>query len=91
MAHQHAVDAADHLVALTEIASLPVVITVMNSCQRPVVAVKILEVDEMLQRAQDKVDTIKRVQLRTAGSCPIDEVVFAQNVPTYNPRMAALQ
>ena len=81
----HAADAADHLVTLTEIASLPVVMTVMNACQRPVVAVKILEVDEMLQRVQDKVDAIRRVQLRTAGSCPIDEVVFAQNVPTYNP------
>ena len=56
----------------------------MNACQRPVVAVKILEVDEMLQRAQDKVDAIRRVQIRTAGSRPIDEVVFVQNVPTYN-------
>ena len=85
LAHRHAADAADHLVTLTEIASLPVVLMVMNACQRPVVAVKIPEVDEMLQRAQDKVDTIRRVQLRTAGSRPIDEVVFAQNVPTYNP------
>ena len=85
LAHRHAADAADHLVTLTEIASLPVVMTVMNACQRPVVAVKIPEVDEMLQRAQDKVDAIRRVQLRTAGSCPIDEVVFAQNVLTYNP------
>ena len=85
LAHRHAADAADHLVTLTEIASLPVVITVMNACQRPVVAVKIPEVDEMLQRVQDKVDAIKRVQLRTAGSRPIDEVVFTQNVPTYNP------
>ena len=85
LAHRHAADAADHLVTLTEIASLPVVMTVINSCQRPVVAVKFPEVDEMLQRAQDKVDAIKRVQLRTAGSRPIDEVVFAQNVPTYNP------
>ena len=84
LAHRHAADAADHLVMLTEITSLPVVMTVMNACQRPVVAVKIPEVDEMLQRAQDKVDAIKRVQLRTAGSRPIDEVVFAQNVPTYN-------
>ena len=49
------------------------------------VAVKIPEVDEILQRAQDKVDAIRRVQLRTAGSHPIDEVVFAQNVPAYNP------
>ena len=84
LAHRHAVDAADHPVTLTEITSLPVVLTVMNACQRPVVAVKIPEVDKMLQRAQDKVDAIKRVQLRTAGSRPIDEVVFAQNVPTYN-------
>ena len=85
LAHRHAADAADHLVMLTEIASLPVVMTMINSCQRPVVAVKIPEVDEMLQRAQDKVDAIRRVQLRTARSRPIDEVVFAQNVPTYNP------
>ena len=33
LAHQHAADAADHLVTLTEIASLPVVMTVINSCQ----------------------------------------------------------
>ena len=59
LAHRHTADAADHLVALTEIASLPVVMTVMNSCQRPVVVVKIPEVDEMLQRAQDKVDAIR--------------------------------
>ena len=49
------------------------------------VAVKIPEVDNMLQRAQDKVDAIKRVQAMTAGAHPIDKVVFAQNVPTYNP------
>ena len=49
------------------------------------VAVKIPEVDEMMQRAQDKVEVIWRVQLRTAGVRPIDEVIFAQNVPTYNP------
>ena len=59
--------------------------TVINSCQRPVVAVKIPEVDEMLQRVQDKVDAIKRVKSMTAGARPIDEVVFAQNVPSYNP------
>ena len=85
LAHQHAADAADHLVTLTDIASLPVVMTVINACQRPVVAVKIPEVDEMMQRAQDKVDAIRRVQIRTGGVCPIDEVVFPQNVPTYNP------
>ena len=85
LAHRHAADVADHLVTLTEIASLPVVMTVINTCQRPVVTVKIPEVDEMMQRAQDKVDAIRRVQLRTAGVRPIDEVVFAQNVPSYNP------
>ena len=44
-------DAADHLVPLTKIASLPVVMTVINTCQRQVVAVKIPEVDEMMQRS----------------------------------------
>ena len=33
LAHRHAADAADHLVTLTEIASLPVVMTVINACQ----------------------------------------------------------
>ena len=33
LAHQHAADAADHLVTLTDIASLPVVMTVINACQ----------------------------------------------------------
>ena len=62
---------------------------VINACQQPVVAIKIPEVDEMMQGAQDKVDTIRRVQLRTTGAYSIDEVIFAQNVPTYNPGMAA--
>ena len=43
---------------LTNIASLPVVMTVINVCQRPVVAMKIPEVDEMMQRAQEKVEAI---------------------------------
>ena len=85
MAHRHTADAADHLVTLTEIASLPVVMIVINACQQPVVAVKIPEVDEMMQKAQDKVDAIKQVEIRTGGVRPIDEVIFAQNVPTYNP------
>ena len=59
LAHRHAADVADHLVTLTKISSLPVVMTVINACQRPVVAVKIPEVDKMMQRAQDKVDAIK--------------------------------
>ena len=59
--------------------------TVINACQGPVIAVKIPEVDEMMQGAQDKVEVIRRVQIRTGGERPADEVVFAQNVPTYNP------
>ena len=39
----------------------------------------------MMQRAQDKVDAIRRVQIRTGRIRLIDEVIFAQNVPTYNP------
>ena len=70
LAHRHAADAADHLVMLIKIASLPVVMTVINRCQRPVVAVKIPEVDEMMQRAQDKVDAIKQVQIRAGGVPP---------------------
>ena len=84
LAHRQAADAADHLVTLTDIASLPVVIMVINACQQPVVAVKIPEVDEMMRRAQDKVNVIRRVQIRTGGVRPIDEVIFAQNIPTYN-------
>ena len=85
LAHRHAADAADHLVTLTNIASMLVVLMVMNAVQQPVVAVKIPEVDDMMQRAQDKVDAIRRVKNRTGGVCPIDGVVFAQNVTKYNP------
>ena len=85
LAHRHTADAADRLVTLTKIASLLVVMMVINACQRPVVAVKIPKVDDMLQRAQDKVEAIKRVKSMTAGARPIDEVVFAQNVLSYNP------
>ena len=85
LAHRHAADAADHLVTLTDVASIPVVLTVMNAVQRPVVAVRIPEVDDMMAKAQEKVDAIRRAKARTAGVSPIDEVIFAQNVPTYNP------
>ena len=39
----------------------------------------------MMQRAQDKVDAIRRVKNRTGGVRLIDEVIFAQNILTYNP------
>ena len=84
LAHRHAADAADHLATLTDIASISVVLKVMNATMRPVVAVRIPKVNDMLQKAQEKVDAIKRLKERTGGLHPIDEVVFAQNVPTYN-------
>ena len=65
LAHHHAADAADHLVTLTDVASIPVVLTVMNAVQRPVVAVRIPEVDEMMAKAQEKVDAIRRVNGRS--------------------------
>ena len=48
-------------------------------------AIKIPEVDDMIVRAQEKVDAIKQVKQKVGELRPIDEVVFAQNVPKYNP------
>ena len=81
LAHRHAADAANHLVMLTDIASIPAALMVINAVQQPVVAVKILEVDEMMQRAQDKVDAIRRVKIRTGGVRQIDEVIFRTKYP----------
>ena len=72
LAHRHAAEAADNLVSLTDLVSLPIVIKVMSATMRPTVAIKIPEVDDM---AKQKVGELKS----------IDEVVFAQNVPKYNP------
>ena len=76
LAHRHAAEAADNLAMLTEIVSLPM---------RPTVAIKIPEVDDMMARAQEKVDAIKQEKQKVGELWPIDEVVFAQNVPKYNP------
>ena len=38
----------------------------------------------MLQKVQDKVDAIRKAKEKTGGLRLIDEVIFAQNVPTYN-------
>ena len=64
LAHRHAAEAADNLVSLTDLVSLPILIKVISATMRPTMAIKIPEVDELK---------------------PIDEVVFAQNVPKYNP------
>ena len=46
---------------------------------RPTVAIKIPEVDEMMARAQQKVEAIRQVKQKVGELRPIDEVVFAQN------------
>ena len=84
LAHRHAAEAADNLAALTEMVSLPILVKVISATMRPMVAIKIPEVDDMIARAQEKVDAIKRVKEKVGELRPIDEVVFTQNVPKYN-------
>ena len=56
----------------------------MNATLRPVVAVRIPEVDDMIERAQQKVEAIKKAKEMAGGTRPIDQVIFVQNCPTYN-------
>ena len=85
LAHRHVAEAADNLAALTEMVSLPILVKVISATMRPTVAIKIPEVDNMIARAQEKVDAIKQAKQKVGELRPIDEVVFAQNVPKYNP------
>ena len=85
LAHRHVAEAADNLASLTELVSLPILVKVISATMRPTVAIKILEVDEMIARAQEKVDAIKQVKQKVSELRPIDEVVFEQNIPKYNP------
>ena len=85
LAHRHAAEAADNMANLTELVSLPILIKVMSATMRPTVAIKIPEVDEMMARAQQKVEAIRQAKQKVGELRPIDEVVFAQNVPKYNP------
>ena len=84
LAHRDVAEVAEHLATLTELVSLPITIKVMNATMRPTVAVRIPEVDEMMDRAQEKVDAIKRAKEKMGEIQPIDEVIFAQNLPQYN-------
>ena len=86
LAHRHAAEAADNLSTLTKMVSLPILIKVINVTMRLTVAIKIPEVDDMIARAQEKVDAIKRAKQKVGELRPIDEVVFVQNVPKYNPK-----
>ena len=80
LAHRHAAEAADNLASLTELVSLPILVKVISAMMRPTVAIKIPEVDDMIARAQEKVDAIKQAKQKVGELRPIDEVVFAQNV-----------
>ena len=85
LAHRHAAETADNMVNPTELVSLPILIKVISATMRPTVAIKIPEVDKMMARAQEKVDAIRQAKQKVGELKPIDEVVFAQNVPRYNP------
>ena len=84
LAHRHAAEAADNRASLTEMVSLPILIKVISATMRPTVAIKIPEVDEMMARAQQKVDAIRKAKQKVGELKPIDDVVFAQNIPKYN-------
>ena len=85
LAHRYAAEAVDNLSALTEMVSLPILIKVISTTMRLTVAIKIPEVDDMIARAQEKVDAIKQAKQKVGELRPVDEVVFVQNVPKYNP------
>ena len=85
LAHRHAAEVADNLASLMELVSLPILVKVISATMRPTVAIKIPEVDDMMTRAQKKVDAIRQAKQKVGKLRPIDKVVFAQNVPKYNP------
>ena len=85
LAHRHAAEAADNLASLMDLVSLPILIKVISATMRPTVAIKIPEVDDMMVRAEQKVEAIRQAKQKVGELKPIDEVVFAQNVPKYNP------
>ena len=85
LVHRHVAEAVDNLLSLTEMVSLPILIKVISATMIPTVAIKIPEVDDMIARAQEKVDAIKQAKQKVSELRPIDEVVLAQNIPKYNP------
>ena len=85
LAHRHAAEAANNLVNLTDLVSLPILVKVISAMMRPTVAIKIPEVDDMIARAEQKVEAIRQAKQKVGELKSIDEVVFAQNIPKYNP------
>ena len=82
LAHRHEAEAADNLASLTDMVSLPILVKVISATMRPTVAMKIPEVDEMMVRAEQKVEAIRQAKQKVGELKSIDEVVFAQNVPS---------
>ena len=62
LAHRHTAEAADNLAMLMDMVSLPILVKVISATMRPTVAIKIPEVDDMIARAQEKVDAIKQAK-----------------------------
>ena len=85
LVHRHAAEATDNMATLRELVSLPILIKVISATMRPTVAIKIPKVDDMMARAQGKVDAIRQAKQKVNKLKPIDKVVFAQNIPKYNP------
>ena len=65
LAHQHV---ADYLVSLCDMISLPVMIKVINATLRPLVVVRIPEVDDMIERVQEKVEASKGSNSRSEAN-----------------------
>ena len=71
LAHRHAAEAADNMASLMELVSLPILIKVISAMMRPTMAIKIPEVDEMIARAEQKVEEIRQAKqkVRQGGVC----------------------
>ena len=85
LVHRHAAEAADNLASTTDLVSLPILLKVISATMRPTMAITIPEVEEMMERAQQKVEAIREAKQKVGELKSIDKVVFAQNVPKYNP------
>ena len=59
LAHRHAAEAADNLATLTDLVSLPIPIKMISATMRLTVAIRIPKVDDMMARAQEKVNAIR--------------------------------
>ena len=74
LAHRHVAELADNLALLTELVSLPILVKVISATMRATMAIKIPEVDDMIVRAQEKVDAIKQAKQKVGELRPIAEL-----------------